>query len=66
MTSADSQIYASFAHEVIHAIWASQGKMQFFRHTTSGFTVLVLRLPFGLRFVLQSHPPFSLVSSFCS
>ncbi len=45
---------------------AYRGKTQFFRRTTSGFTVLALRLPFGLWFDRQPFPPFSLISGFCS
>ena len=35
-----------------HVLIASQGKIQFFHRTTYRFTVLTLRLPFGLQFVM--------------
>ena len=74
MASADSRSLRFLSHSVSLrfrfvlrlADRASRGKTQFFRRTTSGFTASVLRLPFGLRFVEQPCPPFSLVSGFCS
>ena len=66
MASADSRSLAFFRTRYSLADRASRGKTRFFHRTTSGFTVSVLRLPFGLRFVRQPYPPFGLVSSFCS
>ncbi len=55
MASADSRSLAFFAlgfalHDCSHRLAdrVSRGKTRFFRRTTSGFTVSVLRLPFGL------------------
>ena len=67
MASADSRLlrfYIALGFRLANR--ASRGKTQFFRRTTSGFTASVLRLPLGLRFVLQPYPPFSLISGFCS
>ena len=66
MVSADSWVWAFYRTYLLYATQASQGKTQVFHRTTSGFTLLALRLPFGLRFATQSRPPFSLISSFCS
>ena len=67
MASADSRLLRFYiALGFCLANRASRGKTQFFRRTTSGFTVSVLRLPFGFQIVEHPCPPFSLISGFCS
>ena len=52
MASADSRLLRFYiALGFCLANRASRGKTQFFRRTTSGFTVSVLRLPFGFQIV---------------